>query len=74
MKPIKCWLAQNVFENAVYAYSKKPTKTEDGGWDAGVYGDLLATNRLDKSPVRCVIITEEEYNKLREEKNDIRRI
>ena len=64
MKPIKCWVAQDIRTKECRAFGKKPTIDSYGDWNAGLYGDIIAKNRLDKSPARCVIISEEEYNAL----------
>lgn len=66
MKTIKCWIAQNTFDKACYVYGKKPKQDKEGNWNSGLYGDILGYNKLQISPTKCVIITEEEYNRLKE--------
>lgn len=68
MKPIKCWIAQDRNTHSVYAYFSKPWLGIYQRWytqkDTGYLGQrLLADNR---HPVKCVIITEEEYGRLKE--------
>ena len=72
MKPIKCWIAEDG-DGKVYAYGRKPkvnpkVKSYYRCYDAGIFGDLLTTfsGIQDKSPIRCIIITEEEYRRLKE--------
>lgn len=71
MKPIKCWVAQDKEEyQSTYCFPVKPKKHIDDTYDVESGDYRLKVNEIIPKPVKCVIITEEEYNKLKGLKND----
>lgn len=69
MEPIKCWIAQDLFEDRCYVYNHqgRPQLDEKDDWQAiSPYWDYLDKNLLGKVDcIECVIITKEEYERLK---------
>lgn len=71
MKAIKCWVAQDYDEDS-YLFRKMPKNIGNlyHNWQgnkesAKLLGqNLLMNEELKSQPVKCVIITQEEYDKL----------
>ena len=64
MKPIKVWLAQDDSEdNCVYCYGRKKPIRYGTYWETPTTY-MLGQNLLKQceKPIKCVIITEDEYN------------
>lgn len=73
MKPIKCWVTQDKDTwGYVFVWRKKPKLNDMGSFESdcaqGSFGTELKIK--EESPIKCVIITEEEYNRLKGLEND----